>query len=77
MPPVDQPGQPGVDDFKPVMVNSTGLGLFLAKSLAEKLGHHLYVESTLGEGTSFQLLFPNLTYFSEENEDFMLHKKSY
>ena len=57
--------------------NSTGLGLFLAKSLAEKLGHHLYVESTLGEGTSFQLLFPNLTYFSEENEDFMLHKKSY
>lgn len=52
--------------------NSTGLGLYLAKSLSEKLGHHLYVESIVGQGTSFQLLFPHLNYYSDTNEDFML-----
>lgn len=52
--------------------NSTGLGLYLAKSLAEKLGHHLYVESQLGKGTSFQILFPHLNYYSETEESFMI-----
>ncbi len=53
--------------------NSTGLGLYLAKSLTEKLGHNLYVESHLGKGTTFQLLFPHLNYYADTNEDFMLH----
>ncbi|MEG0255378.1 sensor histidine kinase [Vagococcus sp.] len=53
--------------------NSTGLGLYLAKSLSEKLGHHLYVESQVGKGTSFQLLFPHLNYYAETDENFMLH----
>lgn len=52
--------------------NSTGLGLYLAKSLTEKLGHHLYVESYVGKGTSFQLLFPHLNYYADSNENFMI-----
>ncbi|MGX7244164.1 two-component system sensor histidine kinase SapS [Enterococcus quebecensis] len=45
--------------------HSTGLGLYLAKSLADKLGHQLTVESVEGEGTTVKLLFPFLSYFNE------------
>lgn len=38
--------------------SSTGLGLAIAKSLSEKLGGVLMVESTLGEGASFILDIP-------------------
>lgn len=51
---------------------STGLGLYLAKSLSEKLGHHLYVESFVDKGTSFQILFPHLSYYAEKEENFMI-----
>ncbi len=63
-------GQNGRNDE----TNSTGLGLYLAKELSEKLGHHLYVESFPDKGTSFQLLFPHLNYYSETDELFMLDK---
>lgn len=49
--------------------HSTGLGLYLAKNLSEKLGHRLFVESTVGEGTTFKILFPFLTYFNDESEE--------
>lgn len=45
--------------------HSTGLGLYLAKSLADKLGHKLTVESVEGEGTTLKLLFPFLSYYNE------------
>ncbi|MEI5991188.1 sensor histidine kinase [Enterococcus termitis] len=45
--------------------HSTGLGLYLAKSLADKLGHQLMMESVEGEGTTMKLLFPFLSYFNE------------
>ncbi|EOI05099.1 sensor histidine kinase [Enterococcus moraviensis ATCC BAA-383] len=45
--------------------HSTGLGLYLAKSLADKLGHQLTMESVEGEGTTMKLLFPFLSYFNE------------
>ncbi|MDA9472352.1 two-component system sensor histidine kinase SapS [Enterococcus sp. 5H] len=45
--------------------HSTGLGLYLAKSLADKLGHQLTVESIEGEGTTMKLLFPFLSYYNE------------
>lgn len=45
--------------------HSTGLGLYLAKSLADKLGHQLSVESVEGEGTTMKLLFPFLSYYNE------------
>jgi len=45
--------------------HSTGLGLYLAKSLADKLGHQLMMKSVEGEGTTMKLLFPFLSYFNE------------
>lgn len=52
---------------------STGLGLYLAKSLTQKLGQQLYVESLEGKGSSFSILFPHLNYYAETEEDFMLN----
>ncbi|KHD85845.1 sensor histidine kinase [Heyndrickxia ginsengihumi] len=36
---------------------STGMGLYLAKQICEKLGHQLEIESTLGEGTTVRIIF--------------------
>lgn len=49
--------------------HSTGLGLYLAKSLAEKLGHHIYVDSVDGQGTTISLLFPFLSYYTDGVEE--------
>ena len=46
--------------------HSTGIGLYLARQLATKLGHHLTVESVEGEGTTMKLFFPFLSYFNEQ-----------
>lgn len=46
--------------------HSTGLGLYLAKVLAGKLGVDLTAESTLNEGTTMTLFFPRLDYYHEE-----------
>ncbi|MDU6523335.1 MAG: sensor histidine kinase, partial [Enterococcus sp.] len=45
--------------------HSTGLGLYLAKRLAEKLGVGLTAESTMNEGTTMTLFFPRLDYYHE------------
>lgn len=50
-------------------VNSTGLGLYLAKNLTEKLGHQMYVVSVVDEGTTFQILFPHLNYYSDGSDE--------
>lgn len=42
---------------------STGLGLYLAKSLARKLGHDITIESVYGEYTRVVLHFPKLTAY--------------
>lgn len=49
--------------------HSTGLGLYLAKSLAEKLGIELSVSSIEKEGTTMTLFFPALTFYSKETDD--------
>lgn len=36
---------------------STGMGLYLSKEIADYLGHHLEVESTLDTGTTFRMIF--------------------
>lgn len=46
--------------------HATGLGLYLAKRLAEKLGVGLTAESTMNEGTKMTLFFPRLDYYHEE-----------
>lgn len=37
---------------------STGMGLYLAKSVAEQLGIHIFVSSTIEVGSTFSLQFP-------------------
>ncbi|MGG5371217.1 two-component system sensor histidine kinase SapS [Enterococcus sp. AZ196] len=46
--------------------HSTGLGLYLAKKLAEKLGVVLTAKSTMNGGTTMTLFFPRLDYYHEE-----------
>jgi signal transduction histidine kinase len=40
---------------------STGMGLYLAKQICNRLGHRLEVASVLGEGTSVTLIVPRQT----------------
>ncbi|MFV0557321.1 MAG: two-component system sensor histidine kinase SapS [Enterococcus sp.] len=46
--------------------HSTGLGLYLAKNLAEKIGIELVVDSKVQSGTTMTLFFPNLSYYQEQ-----------
>lgn len=46
--------------------HSTGLGLYLAKNLAEQLGVELTATSTVGQGTTMNLFFPVLSFFQEQ-----------
>jgi len=39
--------------------NGTGLGLYIVKSMIEKLNGQISLESTLGHGTTFLLTIPN------------------
>ncbi|MBL1227731.1 sensor histidine kinase [Enterococcus sp. BWB1-3] len=45
--------------------HSTGLGLYLAKQLADKLGLELSAESVEQEGTTMLLFFPFINYYNE------------
>ncbi|WP_225047665.1 sensor histidine kinase [Lacticaseibacillus kribbianus] len=47
---------------------STGLGLYLAQRLSERLGHHLTIASTPHVGTAVTLHFPRLSYFDQQDE---------
>ena len=38
--------------------NSTGIGLYLAKKLTEKLGHNIKIISKENIGTEVQIIFP-------------------
>ncbi|MCH4171289.1 MAG: sensor histidine kinase [Lactobacillus sp.] len=46
--------------------HATGLGLYLAQRLSDKLGHHLSVTSTVGAGSTFTISFPALNYYNEQ-----------
>lgn len=47
---------------------STGMGLYLAKRLAVKLGHNITIESVYGKYTKVKIHFPKLTdYFNLTN----------
>ncbi|MFC0233689.1 sensor histidine kinase [Vagococcus entomophilus] len=52
--------------------HATGLGLYLARNLAGKLGHSIYVDSEVGTGTTIRILFPFLTYYTEADEESLL-----
>lgn len=48
--------------------NATGLGLYLAKNLSEKLGHQLTATPNTSQGMTFTLNFPTLTFFNQNDE---------
>ncbi|KRN28426.1 his Kinase A domain protein [Lactobacillus selangorensis] len=50
---------------------ATGLGLYLAQQMSRKLGHQLTIASTQGQGTTVTLFFPLLSYYNDENGDFV------
>lgn len=47
---------------------STGLGLFLAEKLSEKLGHHLTLTSVINQGTTVTIHFPYVSYYSDPSQ---------
>ncbi|WP_312471618.1 sensor histidine kinase [Neobacillus sp.] len=49
--------------------NSTGMGLYLAKKLANKLGHGLTIDSEENKFTAVTIHFPKLTDYYQMNEN--------
>ncbi len=47
---------------------STGIGLYLAKKLAKRLGHDIIIKSHFGKYTEVKLIFPRLSSFYEFSE---------
>lgn len=50
-----------VDDSRSSATGGTGLGLAIVKHVAASHGAHLQIESTLGKGSTFTLVFPGVT----------------
>lgn len=46
---------------------STGMGLYLAQEICNRLGHKMSIKSILGEGTTISILFEKLD--SKERDD--------
>lgn len=49
-----------------VNAQATGLGLYLAHTMAQRLGHELTVTSTPGKGTAVTITFPFLSYYGSD-----------
>lgn len=45
---------------------ATGLGLYLADQLSQKLGHQLTLTSQVGKGTQVTVHFPHLSFYGEK-----------
>lgn len=61
-----------VDDSRSSSTGGTGLGLAIVKHVAAAHGAELEIASTLGQGSTFSLLFPN----SESNSGEIVHAKA-
>lgn len=50
------------DNSETRTIGGTGLGLYIVKERVEAMGGSTWVESTFGEGSTFYVAFPRLTY---------------
>lgn len=48
---------------------STGMGLYIAKEVCNKLGHELTIESVVGQGTTVSILFSNQDTVLQEEKN--------
>ena len=44
-------------------MTSTGMGLYIAKNLCEKLGHRIEIESEEGKGTKVRIVFEDNGFY--------------
>ena len=56
-------------NFKKLNTTGTGLGLSLAKHITNAHGGHINVVSTLGQGTTFEVVFPSYSLGGKTNDD--------
>ena len=55
----------GNDDDKEFEIESTGIGLTVVKKIIDSYGGKIWVESKLGEGTTFFFTNPKFTNLNE------------
>lgn len=51
-----------------IRAKSTGMGLYIAKKLCEKLGHQITIESKVGEYTKVTIIFSQNDFYKMKNE---------
>ncbi len=51
-----------------IRAKSTGMGLYIAKRLCEKLGHQIIIESKVGEYTKVTIIFSQNDFYKMKNE---------
>jgi signal transduction histidine kinase len=68
---IDQIFKPGFrgKGFKKLNTTGTGLGLSLARHITNAHGGHINVESTPGEGTTFEIVFPSYALGGKSDHD--------
>lgn len=65
------------ENGRQVNTRSTGLGLYLAQKLAQKLGHEITASSIVGQGTTLVVHFPTLSYYNNPGSKQQLKRSTH